>query len=97
MTANKQDPVESAAEDERIIRAIIAGDVEAFAQLESKYKRIVSYLIRKMIRNDEDVYDLTQETFIKAFNALPRFKFDYPFSRWLYKIASNGCIDHLRR
>lgn len=71
--------------------------MNAFAELEQKYKRIVSFLIRKMIRNDEDVIDLTQETFIKAFNALPRFKFEYPFSRWLYKIASNRCIDHLRR
>ena len=91
------DALESAAEDERIIRDVLAGNVDAFAHLEKKYKRIVSFLIRKMIRNEEDVNDLTQETFIKAFNALPRFKFEYPFSRWLYKIASNRCIDHLRR
>ena len=71
--------------------------MDAFAKLEKKYNRIVSFLIRKMVRNDQDVNDLTQETFIKAFNALPRFKFEYPFSRWLYKIASNRCIDHLRR
>ncbi len=96
-TEPQPDAVESAAEDERIIRDVLAGNVDAFALLERKYRRIVAFLIRKMIRNEEDVNDLTQETFIKAFNALPRFKFEYPFSRWLYKIASNRCIDHLRR
>jgi RNA polymerase sigma factor (sigma-70 family) len=91
------DHARSAAEDEAIIREVLAGNVDAFAKLERKYRRIISYLIRKMIRNEEDVADLTQETFVKAYNALPRFKFEYPFSRWIYKIASNRCIDHLRR
>ena len=91
------DHAQSAAEDEAIIREVLAGNVDAFAKLERKYRRIISFLIRKMIRNEEDVADLTQDTFVKAFNALPRFKFEYPFSRWIYKIASNRCIDHLRR
>jgi RNA polymerase sigma factor (sigma-70 family) len=91
------DHARSAAEDEAIIREVLAGNVDAFAKLERKYRRIISYLIRKMIRNEEDVADLTQETFVNAYNALPRFKFEYPFSRWIYKIASNRCIDHLRR
>ncbi|RPI67230.1 MAG: sigma-70 family RNA polymerase sigma factor, partial [Ignavibacteriae bacterium] len=97
MTDQQQNLAESSAEDERIIREVLAGNVNAFAVLEKKYRRIVSFLIRKMIRDDEDVADLTQETFVKAFSALPRFQFEYPFSRWLYKIASNRCIDHLRR
>jgi RNA polymerase sigma factor (sigma-70 family) len=88
---------ESSAEDEAVIRDILAGNTNAFAILERKYRRIVSFLIRKMIRNEEDVEDLTQETFVKAYAALPSFQFEYPFSRWLYKIASNRCIDHLRR
>lgn len=88
---------QSSAEDEAIIREVLAGRVNAFAALEKKYKRIVSFLVRKMIRNEEDVRDLVQDTFVKAFAALPSFQFEYPFSRWLYKIASNRCIDHLRR
>lgn len=88
---------ESSAEDEAIIRDVLAGRVNAFAILEKKYKRIVSFLVRKMIRNEEDVRDLVQDTFVKAFAALHTFQFEYPFSRWLYKIASNRCIDHLRR
>ena len=89
--------IESSAEDAAVIRDVLAGNTNAFAALEKKYKRIVSFLIRKMIRNEEDVADLTQETFVKAFAALNSFQFEYPFSRWLYKIASNRCIDHLRR
>jgi RNA polymerase sigma factor (sigma-70 family) len=92
-----QQNAEQAAEDEAIIRDILAGNINAFAQLERKYRRIVSFLIRKMIRNDEDVEDLVQDTFVKAYAALPGFQFEYPFSRWLYKIASNRCIDHLRK
>jgi len=88
---------EQSAEDEAIIREVLAGNVNAFARLERKYRRIVSFLIRKMIRNEQDIADLTQDTFVRAFAALPSFQFEYPFSRWLYKIASNRCIDHLRR
>ncbi|MCU0330359.1 MAG: sigma-70 family RNA polymerase sigma factor [Candidatus Kapabacteria bacterium] len=92
-----QQNAEQAAEDETIIRDVLAGNINAFALLERKYRRIVSFLIRKMIRNDEDVEDLVQDTFVKAYAALPSFQFEYPFSRWLYKIASNRCIDHLRK
>lgn len=92
-----QQNAEQAAEDEAIIRDVLAGNINSFALLERKYRRIVSFLIRKMIRNDEDVEDLVQDTFVKAYAALPSFQFEYPFSRWLYKIASNRCIDHLRK
>jgi len=97
MTQMPQPVPDSSQEDELIIREILAGNVNAYATLQAKYKRIVSFLIRKMIRNETDVEDMVQETFIKAYAALPSFQFEYPFSRWLYKIASNRCIDHLRR
>ena len=96
-TEQQLQAAESAAEDERIIREVLAGDVNAFAVLEKKYRRIVSFLVRKMVRTDDDVADLTQDTFVKAFNALPSFRFEYQFSKWLFKIASNRCIDYLRR
>jgi RNA polymerase sigma-70 factor (ECF subfamily) len=89
--------VESAKEDEAIIREVLAGNADAFGALQKKYRRLVGYLIRKTVRNETDVEDLVQETFIKAFAALPSFQFEYQFSRWLFKIASNRCIDHLRR
>lgn len=97
MNKSSNQAFESSAEDEAIIRDILAGHVDAFATLERKYRRIVSFLVRKMIRNELDVQDLVQDTFVKAYAALPSFQFEYPFSRWLYKIASNRCIDHLRR
>ncbi|MCO6465203.1 MAG: sigma-70 family RNA polymerase sigma factor [Bradyrhizobiaceae bacterium] len=88
---------ESAAEDERIIREVLAGNTNAFAQLERKYKKVVGFLIRKMVRDEEDAADLTQDTFMKAYNGLASFRFEFHFSKWLYKIASNRCIDYLRR
>jgi RNA polymerase sigma-70 factor (ECF subfamily) len=94
---SRQDIDDSAAQDEAVIRSVLAGETDAFAKLEKKYRKIVAFLVRKMISNEEDVRDLTQETFVKAFAALPAFRFEYPFSRWLFKIASNRCIDHLRR
>lgn len=97
MSDTPQQAADSSGEDEAIIRDVLAGNTNAFAKLERKYRRIVSFLIRKMIRDEEDVNDLVQDTFVKAYQALPSFQFEYPFSRWLYKIASNRCIDHLRR
>ena len=98
MTETTRDEIDdSSAQDEAVIRDVLAGNTDAFAALERKYRKIVSFLVRKMIRNEEDVRDITQESFAKAFAALPSFRFEYPFSRWLFKIASNKCIDHLRR
>ena len=84
-------------EEFRIINQILSGDTSAFTTLQKKYKKIIVALIRKMIRNEDDVEDLTQETFIKAYNALKSFQFGYAFSAWLYRIASNTCIDFLRK
>lgn len=87
----------SREEDAEVIRCILDGDKEAFSKLQNKYKYIVSAIVRKVIRDEDDVDDLTQETFIKAYRAISTFNFDYAFSSWLYKIASNACIDFLRK
>lgn len=87
----------SQKDDFEAIRAVLNGDNSQFSLLDKKYHRIIAALIRKMVRNEEDVEDLTQETFIKAYNALPTFHFGYSFSSWIYKIASNTCIDFLRK
>ncbi len=73
------------------------GDSDAFAILEKKYSKVIASLIRKMIKDEDDVDDLTQETFIKAFNALHTYKPEYSFSSWIFRIASNNCIDFLRK
>lgn len=88
---------DSAAEDVRLVGDVLAGNEGAFAQLERKHRRMVSFLIRKMIRGDEDVEDITQDTFMKAYAGLRYYRPEYAFSSWLYTIASNRCIDYLRR
>ena len=84
-------------EDFKAVKAVLSGDTRAFKVLENKYSRIIYSLIRRMVRNEDDVEDLVQESFIKAFNALSSFQFGYSFSAWLYRIASNTCIDFLRK
>ena len=87
----------SNTEDIEAIQRCIAGDNSAFAFLQKKYNSIVYSLIRRMVKTEEDVQDLVQETFIKAYNALASFQPAYSFSAWLYRIASNNCIDFHRK
>ena len=84
-------------EDQAIIQAILAGNINEFAKIQKKYKRIVVSVIRRVVRNDEEVPDLVQETFIKTYNALPNYDFSYNFYSWLMKIATNYAIDYLRK
>jgi len=91
------DKKQSNEEDFESVRTILAGDSSAFANIQNKYKSKIAALIRRMIKNPDDVEDLTQETFIKAYKALPKFQFGYSFSAWIYRIASNNCIDFLRK
>lgn len=97
MQNSTKNSVENRNEDFETVQQILAGDKSAFMIFQKKYKGIVTSLIRKMIKNDEDVQDLVQETFIKAYNALSSFQNGFSFSAWLYRIASNNCIDFLRK
>jgi RNA polymerase sigma-70 factor (ECF subfamily) len=89
--------IESRAEDSNTVKKCLAGDTSSFRILEKKYKKLIASLIRRMIKDEEDVLDLAQETFIKAYNALETFQDGYSFSSWIYRIASNNCIDFLRK
>jgi len=62
-----------------------------------KYHDAISSFIYRMIQDKGQVEDLTQEAFIKAFSSLSSFNEEYAFSTWLYKIATNNCIDYIRR
>ena len=77
--------------------AVNNGDEQAFAQLMERYKRPVYHMILKMVRNVDDAEDLTIEAFAKAFKNLHRFKKDYTFSTWLFRIATNNAIDFIRK
>lgn len=88
---------ESREQDLEAVNRVLAGDSSAFQLLQTKYNRIIIALVRKMVRNEDDVEDLAQETFIKAYKALKTFQPGYSFSAWIYRIASNTCIDFLRK
>lgn len=88
---------DSKQEDILLIDDAISGKQEAYERLMNKYKQLIYNLIYRMIRNKEDVEDLTQEAFIKAFNSLDKFDKQFSFSTWLFKIATNNCIDYLRK
>lgn len=83
--------------DYYILINIFSGKKNDFYYLEKKYKNLIKSAIRKMIKEEDDINDLIQETFIKAYNALHTFQFGYSFSSWIYRIASNCCIDFMRK
>lgn len=97
VNTNKEKNIKSNKEDYKAIKEIIAGNPSSFDFIQKKYKPLLSIMIRRMVRNEDDVQDLVQDTFIKAYNALDKFKFGYSFSAWIYRIASNTCIDFLRK
>jgi RNA polymerase sigma factor (sigma-70 family) len=80
-----------------IDRATQQGDESAFAELMQRYRKPVYHMILKMVRNVDDAEDLTIEAFAKAFKNLGRFKKDYTFSTWLFRIATNNAIDFIRK
>lgn len=86
-----------ALEDFKLIDRAVGGDDQAFAKLLQRYKRPVYHTILKMVRNVDDAEDLTIESFAKAFRSLPRFKKDFTFSTWLFRIATNNTIDFIRK
>lgn len=80
-----------------IQRAMRDGDQKAFAELLHHYRDSLYFMMLKMTNNPYDADDLTIEAFGKAFKKLDQYTPDYAFSTWLFKIASNNCIDFLRR
>jgi RNA polymerase sigma factor (sigma-70 family) len=74
-----------------------AGDQGAYAELMDRYRESVYYMLLKMVKNGDDADDLTIEAFGKAFNRLEQYSPSFAFSTWLFKIASNNCIDFIRK
>ncbi len=91
------DKQKSSKSNSELIQRAIDGDETAYRQLLENYRGAIFNLLFKMVRNKEETEDLVQEAFIKAFKALPSFNEEYAFSTWLYKIAINNCIDHMRK
>ncbi len=80
-----------------LIDQATAGDEKAYSELMRRYRKSVYHTLLKMVRNPDDAEDLTIEAFAKAFKNLPKFKKEYTFSTWLFRIATNNCIDFIRK
>lgn len=89
---------EKAVKDYSLVRdAVDNGDQKAYAELMSRYKDSIYFMLLKMVNNRDDADDLTIEAFGKAFRNLKQYTPDYAFSTWLFKIATNNCIDFIRK
>jgi RNA polymerase sigma factor (sigma-70 family) len=88
---------EKARHDFDLVRAALEGDENAFARLLGRYQDAIYFMLLKMVNNKSDAEDLTLEAFGKAFKNLHQYSPNYAFSTWLFKIASNNCIDFLRK
>jgi len=83
--------------DQEVVALARAGKESGYRELLRRYERPVFSLIYRMVRDRAAAEDLSQETFIKVLNALESYRPEYKFSSWIFKIANNAAIDHLRR
>lgn len=89
---------DKAMRDYQLVQAAIEqGDQRAYATLMNNYRDSLYFMLLKMTNNASDADDLTIEAFGKAFKKLEQYTPDYAFSTWLFKIASNNCIDFMRK
>lgn len=86
----------SVIEEKNWIKKAVNGDAAAFEQLVLRYQAPIYNLCLRITGNAEDAADMTQEAFIKAWRSLDTFHFEAAFSTWLYRLASNTCLDFLR-
>lgn len=93
----REDASESSLEDDVLVKKAIGGSESAYKKLVDKYERALYFHILKMVKDREQVEDLVQEAFVKAFDNLNTYSTDYAFSTWLYRIATNHTIDYLRK
>lgn len=84
-------------EEMQIIGSVLAGDTNAFEALVEDQKKTVYNLALRMLGNEEDAYDISQEAFLKAYTNLSNFRGDCKFSSWLYKLTTNLCLDFIRK
>lgn len=84
-------------DDLKLVQRAKKNESRAFETLLKKYRKSVYYMLLKMVNNSDDAEDLTQEAFAKAFNSLHKFDSKYAFSTWLFRIATNNCIDFIRK
>ena len=87
----------SLVSDRELVAIAVDGFDGSFEELVRRYQRPISAYVYRMVGNYESALDLTQEIFIKVYNSLNRYRAEFKFSTWIYKIAHNAAVDHLRR
>lgn len=87
----------SAIADRDLVTRAVAGREDGFEELVRRYQRPIAAYVYRMVGDYEAALDLTQEVFIKVYNSLRRYRSEFKFSTWIYKIAHNSAVDHLRR
>jgi RNA polymerase sigma-70 factor (ECF subfamily) len=92
MTAPEEMPT-----DERLVKAVLSADDEAFTELVRRHKRKVFTIVARFVRNTGELDDVCQEIFIKVYQNLRKYRGDAPLEHWVSKIAVNACYDALRR
>ena len=90
-------PSDKMSADGQLISLAKQGDQQAFSKLMKKYRDSIFFTVLKMINNRDDAEDIVLITFSKAFNNLQNYNEEFAFSTWLFKIATNNCIDFLRK
>jgi RNA polymerase sigma-70 factor, ECF subfamily len=85
------------ANDRELVASAVTGLDGCFEELVRRYQRPIAAYVYRMIGDYESALDLTQEIFIKVYNSLRRYRSEFKFSTWIYKIAHNSAVDHLRR
>lgn len=85
------------SDEEILIKNASGGDASAFETLVTTFEKGVFNLAFRLVSDREDAMDITQEVFLKAYQALPRFRGDSRFSTWIYRVCVNASLDHLRR
>jgi RNA polymerase sigma factor (sigma-70 family) len=88
---------EKAQRDYLLVQKANNGDQKAYAELMGRYRDAIYYMLLKMVNNASDAEDLTIEAFGKAFKNIQQYAPNYAFSTWLFKIATNNCIDFIRK
>ncbi|WP_291401797.1 sigma-70 family RNA polymerase sigma factor [Daejeonella sp.] len=87
----------NARNDFNLVSKAKEGDQKAYAEIMQRYKDSIYFMALKMVNNKDDAMDLTVETFAKAFENLEKYKPEYAFSTWLFRIATNNSIDFIRK